>query len=53
MKIGIAGAGGIGSNVAVHLVRAGAKQIKIVDFDKIDETPISKDEEYVTVDMLL
>ena len=42
MKIGIAGAGGIGSNVAVHLVRAGAKQIKIVDFDKIEESNLNR-----------
>lgn len=35
MKIGIAGVGGIGSNVAVNLVRAGIKNFKIADFDKI------------------
>ena len=31
MKIGIAGSGGIGSNVAVHLVRAGVKELKFGD----------------------
>lgn len=36
MKIGIAGAGGIGSNVAVHLVRTGVRHMKIVDFDCVD-----------------
>ncbi len=28
LKVGIAGAGGIGSNVALHLVRSGIKYIK-------------------------
>ncbi len=36
MKIGIAGAGGIGSNVAMHLVRAGCGSLKLVDFDRVE-----------------
>jgi sulfur carrier protein ThiS adenylyltransferase len=36
MKIGIAGVGGIGSNVAMHLVRSGLLDLKIVDFDRVD-----------------
>lgn len=36
MKIGIAGAGGIGSNVALNLVRSGITQLKLVDFDRVE-----------------
>jgi sulfur carrier protein ThiS adenylyltransferase len=42
MKIGIAGAGGIGSNVAVHLVRAGARSLKIVDFDRVEMSNLNR-----------
>ncbi|WP_319370448.1 sulfur carrier protein ThiS adenylyltransferase ThiF [uncultured Ilyobacter sp.] len=42
MKIGIAGAGGIGSNVAVHLVRTGASCLKIADFDFIEESNLNR-----------
>ena len=38
IKIGIAGCGGIGSNVACHLVRAGVDYLKFGDFDKIQST---------------
>ena len=41
-KIGIAGAGGIGSNVAVNLIRSGVKNIKIVDFDVIDQSNLNR-----------
>ncbi len=36
MKIGIAGIGGIGSNVARHLAQAGVLSVKIVDFDSVE-----------------
>lgn len=36
LKIGIAGAGGIGSNVAFHLVRSGVTHLKIYDFDRVE-----------------
>ena len=36
MKIGIAGAGGIGSNVAQMLVRSGITDLKIIDFDRVE-----------------
>lgn len=42
MKIGIAGAGGIGSNVAVHLVRSGIESIKIIDFDKVEKSNLNR-----------
>ncbi len=35
MKIGIAGVGGIGSNVARHLAQAGILHLKVVDFDGV------------------
>lgn len=42
MKIGIAGCGGIGSNVAMFLVRAGVENFKLVDFDKIEESNLNR-----------
>ena len=42
MTIGIAGCGGIGSNVAYHLVRAGVKNFKFGDFDKIEESNLNR-----------
>ena len=33
--VGIAGAGGLGSNCAAHLVRAGLKRLVIADFDVV------------------
>ncbi|WP_028584400.1 sulfur carrier protein ThiS adenylyltransferase ThiF [Desulfogranum mediterraneum] len=42
MMIGIAGAGGIGSNVAVNLVRSGVTCLKIVDFDRIEPSNLNR-----------
>ena len=42
MKIGIAGIGGIGSNVARHLAQAGVKEIKIVDFDRVETSNLNR-----------
>jgi len=42
MRVGIAGAGGIGSNVAFQLVRAGLKRLKIVDFDRIEISNLNR-----------
>ncbi|MEM4248407.1 MAG: sulfur carrier protein ThiS adenylyltransferase ThiF [Candidatus Nanoarchaeia archaeon] len=36
VSIGIAGAGGLGSNCAMNLVRSGFKKILICDFDKVE-----------------
>ena len=41
-KIGIAGIGGIGSNVARHLVQAGIKDIVIVDFDLVEASNLNR-----------
>lgn len=42
IKIGIAGCGGIGSNVACHLVRAGVDYLKFGDFDKIELSNLNR-----------
>lgn len=42
MKIGIAGVGGIGSNVAMHLVRSGLTDLKFGDFDRIEESNLNR-----------
>ncbi len=42
MKIGIAGIGGIGSNVARLLAQARVKQIKIVDFDAVEQSNLNR-----------
>lgn len=36
VKIGIAGTGGLGSNLAVHLVRCGFRHLKLVDYDRVE-----------------
>ena len=40
--IGIAGAGGIGSNVALQLVRGGLGHLKIIDFDHIETSNLNR-----------
>lgn len=40
--IGIAGIGGIGSNVARHLAQARIKEIKIVDFDCVEVSNLNR-----------
>jgi len=41
-KIGIAGAGGLGSNCAACLVRVGFKNFTIADFDVVDATNLDR-----------
>lgn len=40
--IGIAGCGGIGSNVARFLVEAGFKRLRLVDFDEVEESNLNR-----------
>ena len=40
--VGIAGAGGLGSNVAMLLVRAGMKKLVIADFDVVSESNLNR-----------
>lgn len=42
VKIGIAGAGGLGSNCAFNLVRSGFRQFTIIDFDRIDPSNLNR-----------
>ena len=42
MKVGIAGVGGIGSNVAINLLRAGCTSLKLVDFDKVEHSNLNR-----------
>ena len=41
-KVGIAGAGGLGSNVAMLLVRAGMKKLVVADFDVVNESNLNR-----------
>ena len=42
MKIGIAGVGGIGSNVAVNLVRSGITWLRFIDFDRVEPSNLNR-----------
>jgi sulfur carrier protein ThiS adenylyltransferase len=42
MKVGIAGTGGIGSNVAANLVRGGVRRLKLVDFDRVEQRNLNR-----------
>ena len=42
VKVGIAGAGGLGSNCAFNLARVGFKKLRIVDFDVIDHSNLNR-----------
>lgn len=42
IRIGIAGAGGLGSNCAMHLVRAGLNRFVIVDFDRVSPSNLNR-----------
>jgi len=41
-KVGVAGAGGLGSNIAVALVRSGVKKLVIADFDTIELSNLNR-----------
>ncbi len=49
-RVGIAGAGGLGSNCALNLVRVGFKRLTIVDFDVID--PSNLDRQFYFLDQV-
>ncbi len=42
IKIGIAGAGGLGSNCAANLVRVGFEKLKIIDFDIVETANLDR-----------
>lgn len=41
-RIGIAGAGGLGSNCAMNLVRSGFKHLTIIDFDSVEPANLNR-----------
>lgn len=41
-KIGIAGAGGLGSNCAMHLIRSGIKKLCVIDFDVVSPSNLNR-----------
>ena len=41
-SVGIAGLGGLGSNIAVHLARLGVGRLVLVDFDVVDITNLNR-----------
>jgi len=47
-RIGLAGAGGLGSNCALNLVRVGFRRLTIVDFDKV--APANLDRQFYFLD---
>nr|MBU1328016.1 sulfur carrier protein ThiS adenylyltransferase ThiF [Candidatus Omnitrophota bacterium] len=49
-RIGLAGAGGLGSNCACNLVRVGFKRFTIVDFDIIE--PANLDRQFYFIDQI-
>jgi sulfur carrier protein ThiS adenylyltransferase len=46
-SVGIAGAGGLGSNVAISLARAGVGRLVIADFDRIEPSNLNRQQYYV------
>ena len=42
VRVGIAGAGGLGSNVAVHLVRTGIRRLVVADFDQVAPSNLNR-----------
>ncbi len=41
-RVGIAGAGGLGSSVAQHLVRSGLRHLVIADFDRVEASNLNR-----------
>ncbi|MDD4599914.1 hypothetical protein SDC9_15103 [bioreactor metagenome] len=42
VKVGLAGAGGLGSNCAVSLVRSGFQDFRIIDFDYVEPSNLNR-----------
>lgn len=42
VRIGLAGAGGLGSNCAVYLVRSGFRRLRVVDFDRVTHANLNR-----------
>lgn len=46
-SVGIAGAGGLGSNVAVALARAGVGRLVIADFDRVEPSNLNRQQYFI------
>ena len=46
-SVGVAGAGGLGSNVAVALARAGVGRLVIADFDRVEPSNLNRQQYFV------
>ncbi len=46
-SVGIAGLGGLGSNIAVHLARLGVGRLVLVDFDVVDVTNLNRQHYFI------
>lgn len=46
-RVGIAGVGGLGSNIAISLARLGVGHIKIVDFDVVEPSNLNRQQYFV------
>lgn len=42
VRVGIAGAGGLGSNAAAHLVRSGIRRLRVADFDRVAPSNLNR-----------
>ena len=47
VKIGIGGAGGLGSNAAMILVRGGFKHLEIIDYNVIDASNLNRQQYFI------
>ncbi|AII14349.1 ThiS adenylyltransferase [Campylobacter iguaniorum] len=46
-KVGVAGLGGLGSNVAIALARVGVSYLKLVDFDTVDPSNLNRQQYFI------
>lgn len=47
-RVTVAGLGGLGSNIAVMLTRAGVGTLHLIDFDKVDESNLSRQHYFIS-----
>jgi sulfur carrier protein ThiS adenylyltransferase len=47
IRIGLGGAGGLGSNVALALVRSGFKSFEIIDYDRIETNNLNRQQYFL------